>query len=76
MIKRVIISKSATFSFRIIRRINVNEFDLSAELLFQGMECDEVIAFDDKVLAYRAVFIALGCPSRLVHLRQCGVSSW
>ena len=59
MIKRVVISKSATFSFRIIRWINVNQFDLSAELLFEGVEGDEVVAFDDKVFAYRAVLISL-----------------
>ena len=59
MIKRVVISKSSTFTFSVIRRIYVNEFDLSAELLFEGVEGDEVVAFDDEVFAYRVVVVAL-----------------
>ena len=45
--------------FCIIRRVNVNEFDLSTELLFKGVECDEVVALDDEVFADCAVLIPL-----------------
>ena len=51
MVKSVVISKSAAFSFRIIRWININQFDLSAELLFEGVKHYEVVAFDDDVFA-------------------------
>ena len=57
MIKVIIIAETVTSG--VIWRVDVNEFDLSAELLFEGVEGDEVIAFDDKVFANCAVVIAL-----------------
>ena len=58
MIERIIIGENIRFSTCIIWRVNINQFDLSSELLFESMECNEVIAFDDKVFADRAVVVA------------------
>ena len=57
MFETIIVVK--TIPINIIRRVDVNQFDLSSELLFEGMESDEVVAFDDKVFANRAVFVPL-----------------
>ena len=59
MIEGIVVGENICFSTCIIRRIDINQFDLSAKLLFEGVECDEVVAFDDKVFAYCAIVVAL-----------------
>ena len=51
MIKGVIVGKAVCGATGVKWRVNVNEFDLSAELLFEGVECDEVVALDNEVFA-------------------------
>ena len=48
-----------TIGSRVIGWIGVNEFDLSAELLLEGVECDEVVAFDDEVFTDNPVLVPL-----------------
>ena len=57
MVKTIVVAETITSG--VIGWVDINEFDLSAELLFEGVKADEVIAFDDEVLAYRAVFVSL-----------------
>lgn len=59
MIESIVISEDVRLSTCIIRRVNINQFDLSTKLLFEGMECDEVVALDDEILAEDAFFVAL-----------------
>ena len=54
MSEGVIVSKNVG-STCVIRRISINKFDLSAELLFEGVECYQVVAFDDEIFAYYPV---------------------
>ena len=61
MIETVVITKRIVSG--IIGWVYVNEFDLSAKLLFEGVECDEVVAFDDKVFSDDAVFVAFECAN-------------
>ena len=58
MVKGVIVGKTVCGATRVKWRVNVNQFDLSAELLFEGVECDEVVTLDDEVFAYHAVRIS------------------
>ena len=86
MVKTIIITETITSG--IIRWINVNQFDLSAKLLFEGMECDEVVAFDDEIFANDAVFVPLNFPNFIFKTLivpppfvqycfwQCSVSNW
>ena len=57
MVKIIVIAETITSS--VIRWINVNQFDLSTELLFEGMERDEIVALDNEVFANRAVLVPL-----------------
>ena len=56
MVKTIVVAEA--IGSRVIRWINVNQFDLSTELLFEGVERDEVVAFDDDVLANDTVFVS------------------
>ena len=57
MVKTIVVAETITSG--VIWRVNVNQFDLSVELLFEGVECNEIVAFDDEVFANDAVLIAL-----------------
>ncbi len=64
MIEAIVIAK--TIIPCVIRWVNVNQFDLSAKLMFEGVKGDEIIPFDNQVFAYGAVFIAVqSCQIRL-----------
>ena len=89
MVKAIIVAETITSG--VIRRVNINQFDLRAELLFEGVECYEVVALDDEVFAYRAILISLKFTNLifnilitnhppvwyfLVYFQWYGVSSW
>ena len=57
MIEGIVISEYISLSARIIRWININKFYLAAELLFHGVEGNEVVALDDEVLSDNSVLI-------------------
>jgi len=59
MVEGIVVSKTIGGTSCIIGRVNVNEFDLSAELLLKRVKRDEIIAFDNKVLAKNTVRIPL-----------------
>ncbi len=59
MIESVVIGKNICFPTSVIRRVNVNQFDLAAELFFEGVECNEVIALDDEILANDTLLVPL-----------------
>ena len=73
MVESVVIGENICFSTSIIWWVNVNQFDLSAELLFEGVKGDEIIPFDNQIFAYRAVLIAIQiCQLRLWR----GLAGW
>ena len=63
MIKSIVIPKTVRFSTCIIWRINVNQLDLPPELLFQTVECNEVIPLDEKILTNECRPQPVGCWS-------------
>jgi len=56
MIKIIVIFERIFTS--VIWRINVNEFDLAAELLLEAMQDDEVVAFDNEIFAQGPISIS------------------
>ena len=56
MVKTIVVTE--TIGSGVVGWVDVNEFDLPVELLFEGMEGDEVVAFDDEVLANDTVFVS------------------
>ena len=57
VVKTIVIAKTITSG--VIRRVNIDQFDPPVELLFEGVEGDEVVAFDDEIFADDAVLISL-----------------
>ena len=46
------------------------------ELLFEGVECDEVVAFNDEVFANDAILVTLYVRYTLFTINGVAVSSW
>ena len=47
MIETIVIRKSIRRTIRVIRRVNVNQFDLSAKPRFQRVQCQQVVPLDE-----------------------------
>ncbi len=57
MVKVIVVTEAV--GPRVIGWVNVDEFDLSAKLLFEGVERDEVVALDNEVFTDNPVRISL-----------------
>lgn len=57
MVKVIVIAETITSG--IIGWVDIDKFDLSAKLLFDGVECDEVVTLDNKVFTNDTVLISL-----------------
>ncbi len=66
MFKTIIVAK--TIAINIIWWVNINQFDLPAELLFEGVEGNEVVTFDDEVFAYNPVFVPFECANFVLFI--------
>ena len=54
MIEAIIVIKAIITC--IVRRININEFDFPSKTLFQTMQNDKIIPFDDKIISIFYLF--------------------
>ena len=57
MVKTVVITE--TISSCVIRRVNVNQFDLATELLFKRVKRDEVVTLNNEIFADNSVLVPL-----------------
>ena len=65
MIKGVIIGKTIRCTTRVIRRIDVDTLHLPPKLQLQTVQCQQIVPFDEQVLANRAGCIAAEGRHRL-----------
>jgi hypothetical protein len=57
MVKVIVVTEAV--GSRVIGWVDVDEFDLSAKLLLEGVECDEVVALDNEIFTNNSVCISL-----------------
>ena len=58
MIKRVVIGKTVRCTAGVIRRIDVDTLHLAPKLQLQTVQCQQIVPFDEQVLANRAIISA------------------
>ena len=50
MVEIVVIGKDVGIATGVIRWVDVNQFNLAGELLFQRMQCQQIVAFYKQVI--------------------------